>query len=660
MRDPVVSSPAAPIDLNDVRVDLSALPRFQRAPVQARALLRTAFVIAVIAGALLLASLNPSASIASGSWQPLLRNSGAAVLLLALVLHAAYFVNRWRCRAIGINPWVGSVWLRRQMRLDARRAQRWYWRVPVQALTTLGRWARRPGHEWYQALWLGALAIAALYAVFKDWNLGSGSPMAGRQGLIAGGTTLLAAFALLVLERSFANRSVVELPEGAHVAQIARVTIATLLLCALGLFFNDEETRWASRLIVLAGVLPAIVAGEIALRMALSLFVREDEAIEPELNARSVFATMFRWPPRPLRTLHDELRVRFGIDLRQSWAFSYIRRTTLPVLATVAVIGWVFSGFREVPVDGRGIYERFGQPVRVLGPGLHLGLPWPLARIRPVENGVVHALATSIDEDAPPDTSTAEGAAPESANRLWDDAHVSEKSQIIASASGERQNFQVVSMDVRFIYRIGLDDASAMAATYQSADLPTLIRSTASRVLVRDFASRTLDGVLGEKRNVIAAEIGRAVQADLNAVHSGVEILATLLEQIHPPAGAADAYHGVQAALIKAEAAIARERGRASNEVNDATLRATMAKDKAMAAAREAKASAEVVQLRFAAERNAHRTAGQAFLLEQYLSQLGQGLAKGETIIVDHRIKGGQAPTIDLRPYGAAARGASN
>ena len=213
---------------------------------------------------------------------------------------------------------------------------------------------------------------------------------------------------------------------------------------------------------------------------------------------------------------------------------------------------------------------------------------------------------------------------------------------------------------MRFIYRIGLDDASAMAATYQSADLPTLIRSTASRVLVRDFASRTLDGVLGEKRNVIAAEIGRAVQADLNAVHSGVEILATLLEQIHPPAGAADAYHGVQAALIKAEAAIARERGRASNEVNDATLRATMAKDKAMAAAREAKASAEVVQLRFAAERNAHRTAGQAFLLEQYLSQLGQGLAKGETIIVDHRIKGGQAPTIDLRPYGAAARGASN
>jgi regulator of protease activity HflC (stomatin/prohibitin superfamily) len=127
-----------------------------------------------------------------------------------------------------------------------------------------------------------------------------------------------------------------------------------------------------------------------------------------------------------------------------------------------------------------------------------------------------------------------------------------------------------------------------------------------------------------------------------------VEILSTLIEAVHPPAGAADAYHAVQAAQIKAQATIARERGRAAQQVDDAQLQATMARDKAAAQAHEAKASAEVVQSKFVAERDAYRKAGAAFVLEQYLSQLGVGLAAAELIILDHRIKGAQAPTLDL------------
>ncbi|MET0657534.1 MAG: protease modulator HflK [Steroidobacteraceae bacterium] len=650
MRETELSDAATPVDLNAATLDLSALPRFQRAARQARTLLESSAGVGVFAMALLAASVYPALSGASPLWIPLLRNGGAAFLVIALTLHAAYFVARWRCRATDVNPWSWSARVRARYR-SAAGTKRWYGRWPIAAIGKTVHFARRLGHESFQALWLDVLALCALVAIFNGWNARLDAVLPGRQGLIAGGVALLIAFALLVAERTFANRRVAESPEARHIAHVIRVVIATLLLSSLGLFFNAEGARWTSQLIVVSGVLPAIVAFEIALRATLALFVRRDDAVEPEMLVHSIFASLFRWPPRPLATLQEELRVRFGIDLRQNWAFAYMRRAALPVLATVAILGWLFSGVREIAIDGRGIYERFGQPIEVLEPGLHVGLPWPFARIRAVEKGVVHALATTIDADAPPDTSTAEGPAPESANRLWDDAHVSEKSQIIASASGERQNFQVVSMDVRFIYRIGLSDEAALAATYHSTDIATLIRSTAGRVLVRDFASRTLDGVLGERRNVIAAEIGRAVQTDLNAVHSGVEILATLLEQIHPPAGAADAYHGVQAALIKSETTIARERGRASNAINEARMRATLEQDKALAAARESKAKAEAVNLKFAAERDAYRAARKAFLLEQYLSQLGQGLANGRAIILDHRIDRALAPTIDLRTY---------
>ncbi|RXT87207.1 hypothetical protein B1F69_22555, partial [Pseudomonas syringae] len=234
---------------------------------------------------------------------------------------------------------------------------------------------------------------------------------------------------------------------------------------------------------------------------------------------------------------------------------------------------------------------------------------------------------------------------------LWDASHINEKSQVIASSAGDKQSFQIVNMDVRFVYRIGLTDAAAMASTYNSADIPALIRSTASRVLVHDFASRTLDELLGEQRSGLADDIGKAVQADLQRLDSGVELLATVVEAIHPPAGAANAYHAVQAAQIGAQALISRERGAASDKANQAQLNASVARDQASAAAREILAGAQGADLRFSAERQAYAKAGQAFLLEQYLAQMTEGLGNAKLLILDHRLGGDSAPTIDLRTF---------
>jgi len=291
--------------------------------------------------------------------------------------------------------------------------------------------------------------------------------------------------------------------------------------------------------------------------------------------------------------------------------------------------------------------------VQVFGPGLHAGLPWPLGRVLSVENGVVHELATSVGENpAPVQLDPAEGPAPFTANRLWDASHVNDKSQVIASSRGDQQSFQIVNMDVRFVYRIGLSDQAALAATYNSADVPTLIRSTASRILVHDFASRTLDGLLGEDRTGLAEEIGRAVQSDLQKLDSGVEILATVVEAIHPPAGAANAYHSVQAAQIGAQALISRERGAAAEASNQAQLQASLARDQASANAHEINATARAADLKFSAEQKAYASAGQAFVLEQYFSQLSQGLSKAKLLVLDHRLGGSSnAPTIDLRTF---------
>lgn len=632
------------VDLEVEGTPVTGLPRFQQAAMQGRRLRRWAIGLGGLAGAGWVLAFFVGLFAPQSLWLPLLVNQSAALLVLVAGLQSAWWVARWRERVmtpLASNPPTVE---------EPSAAQGWYEQLLERVSQRSLHWLGQIGAA---TLWLGGWALLVLLGIEQAWNLALPAAAVGLSATVGAVMALLLAFALLVLERHLAQESPAQWPEAGSLAQLTRVVIITLVLGALCLLFASESAVWPVRVAVLTGILPGLVAIELLLRAVLSLFSPRREQLEPTLLARTFSADLLRWPPQPLLALQHELHNRFGIDLRQIWAFSYMRRAFLPVLALVVGLGWLLTGIHEIPLQGRGIYERFGKPVQVFAPGLHVGLPWPLGRVLNVENGVVHELATSVGENpAPVQPDPAEGPAPLTANRLWDASHVNDKSQVIASSRGEQQSFQIVNMDVRFVYRIGLSDQAALAATYNSADVPTLIRSTASRILVHDFASRTLDGLLGTDRVGLGDQIGRAVQNDLQKLDSGVEILATVVEAIHPPAGAANAYHSVQAAQIGAQALIARERGAAAEASNQAQLQASLARDQASANAREINASAQAADLKFTAEQKAYASAGQAFVLEQYLSQLSQGLSKAKLLVLDHRLGGSSnAPTIDLRTF---------
>ncbi|MDH0746024.1 protease modulator HflK [Pseudomonas sp. GD03842] len=638
------------VDLDVEGVAPASMPRFQRAGFHVRRLSRLTYLLGTLGVIGLVISLFVDLFSPNPLWTAVLTNSAASLLVLAAALQSAQIVAQWRSRVL--TPDEEDVSSVEDVSADELG---WYDRLLARIS---GAGASMAGQIGVPVFWLAGWTLLALISIAMIWNFTLVGTAVGLVGNGVGGLLLLIGFGLLVLERQFSNESEASWPEAEQLAQITRVAIGTLLIAALCLFFSSVERVWPVRLAVLIGLLPGLVAVELLVRALLSVFSPRNERLEPRLIASSFVAGLLRWPPRPLTALQNELHNRFGIDLRQVWAFTYMRRAFLPVLAVIIALGWALSGVHEIPMQGRGIYERFGKPVEVLGPGLHAGLPWPFGAVLPVENGVVHELATSVSEGSRADNSPAEpaldpaeGPPPATANRLWDATHINDKSQVIASGSVEKQSFQIVNMDVRFVYRIGLDDQAAMAATYNSADIPSLIRSTASRVLVHDFASRTLDELLGEQRTDLAADIGSAVARDLRKLDSGVEILATVVESIHPPAGAANAYHGVQAAQISAQALIARERGAAADQANLAQLHASVAHDQAAATSREVMATAQSADLRFGAEQQGYAKAGQAFLLEQYLSQLTQGMTHAKLLVLDHRLGGGSAPTIDLRTF---------
>ncbi len=675
--------------------ELQALPRYTLAARHER-LLKKILVMCLLLSASFMAvvwfTLLPG-------FQPVLVVQVAGLLVLSASLQSVMWVTRWRSAALNASSSNGSSQrvsvaqagiqtsmpeleslapdktLKPSRFTQIRNSNTLHW-------LALLAYIQRRGQV-LNTLATVVLASVALLLVINHWNLQPASlqtPPASIQTLLVGRVPalfllvtglLILAFAALVLERHFTHigrnqgltHRASSLPEAAHIAYQLRVYITLSLLLSLGLLFINETRQWPHSMLVFIGVVPAAIAVEFLLRAALSLFSPPQKP-EPELLAESFLATFWRWPIKPFAHLQDELKQRFGVDLRQSWAFAYIRRSLLPVLGVLLGIAWLLSGLVEIPIAERGIYERFGAPVAVWQPGIHAGLPWPIGRVQRIENGVVHELSATTSEketgakgaegnqtEAIP---SAEGAPPVTANRLWDASHLAEKSQIIASevstSEGNRQSFHIVNMDVRFMYRIGLSDSAALKARYTSADTQALVRSTANRILVRYFASRTLEGVLGEARTQMAMEIGTQLQADLNSLHSGVEIMTTVLEAIHPPAAAANAYHAVQAAQIQAQAIISRERGSAAQQTNLAQVRATIARSQASASARETIATAEVANRRFIAERDAYQQGGKAFLMEQYFAQLTRGLTSAQVLLVDHRLPN-TAATLDLRDF---------
>jgi regulator of protease activity HflC (stomatin/prohibitin superfamily) len=228
---------------------------------------------------------------------------------------------------------------------------------------------------------------------------------------------------------------------------------------------------------------------------------------------------------------------------------------------------------------------------------------------------------------------------------------------LIASQSGGRQSFQAVAADVRVRWRVGLSDQAALDAAYRTAAPEPLVRAAASRAVALALAGRTLDEVLGDRRDRFADMLRMGAQADLDAAQSGIEIVAIIVEAIHPPAGAAEAYHAAQAVEINANARVAAERGRAAATLAVGAERAIGEIADAEGLSAELKGQAQGDAALFAADRDGAALAPEAFARERYYDRLVAALARVPMTIVDSRMAPADAPVLDLRPPGAPSAG---
>jgi len=523
--------------------------------------------------------------------------------------------------------------------------------------------------RWPPVLVSTFFALLALAAIREVWGLPSQPTLDPLSSKIAAAVLVVTAFPLLLLERSYANLPAERLPEAPQLNRLLRVPLATCLVLAIAQILLSSGFGWAAGLVPIVGVLIVLVAIELILRNAAALFLPFAPIEQRQsLADSSLSGGLLRLRVPTLRSINIAVRRRLGIDLSRSWALAFIQKAALPAMVGMGLLGWAVTGITALGINQRGIYERLGVPVAVLAPGLHIHLPWPLGIVRPVEFGVVHLLPIEFllpggtdagkssrvgesdsDESESGQPAPAEGPAPESADRLWSGDHPFEGNYLIASAENGKQSFQLVDIDMAVLYRVGFSDAAVRAAAYRISDADELIQALSGQLLVRYFTQNTLLDLLGKSRESFTRQFQAALQGELNRFSSGIDVSGVSVEAIHPPPGAASAYHDVQAAEIRAHTEISTMRSEATRTLMAARQTVIEDHNEAAAAAAERVGQARIQSALFAGERQAYAQDGYPFLLESWLEAVTKGLGQSEFVLVDHRLTGQSMPTLDVR-----------
>lgn len=490
------------------------------------------------------------------------------------------------------------------------------------------------------------VALLAAIAGLTAWTLrpGTGAP-AFQDTLIVAAAMVMLAFPALVAERSMAAIRTADLPEAEALRALRLLPVIGLASAAAIVLAAGAGWFWTSFIATMLCWLIVAIAVELAVR-ALARWFLPPPAI-PRAAVTSLVAAMIAGSVAG--GIAAPLRSQLGIDMSRSWALGFLRRAAMPALLLSALLCWGLTGLVAIEADQRGVYERFGAGIAVWGPGLHLGLPWPLGRVRLLQYGPINelALAGRVNNT---EITPAEAAPPASADRLWDAAHPGEITYLIASESSGKQGFQAVNADIRVLWRIGLSDASALAAAYGTANPELVVRSAARRRLAQFFAASSLDALLGERREAMAETLRTALLHDISPLAPGIEIVSVVIEAIHPPAGAAKAYHAVAAAAIDAQTSVAGERGRAASTLQASATESYRLTAQAKATAADITATAAAEATIFDADRKARAAGGAAFLFERYLDSLTHALPNNSVTLIDHRLDPSMVSVIDLRP----------
>ena len=336
--------------------------------------------------------------------------------------------------------------------------------------------------------------------------------------------------------------------------------------------------------------------------------------------ARSPLTALLFRGAHPLASLFRGLSDWFGIDLQSAWALAFVRRALAPLAVVLLGLGWLSSAVQQVDTAEQALRFRLGRLVSTapLEPGLHLGWPWPVDRLRRAPVYRTQQLSLGYAGQSA-DTSL-----------LWTSRHATEEYSLLLGNGNDLVAINgLLAWRVREIHRYLLD--------HQNAERN--LRLLADRALLQATQRRSLSGVLSENLQRLAADLRRTIQREADSQGLGIDVLELSLIGLHPPVDVAADYQAVVGSEIKKQTIITEGLGYREETLPGAMAQGLTAVAEAdgFRATRLARAVGEAAA--FDAIEGSYRVSPRLFEFRKRLEHLEQALKERPFVLVDDRIE---------------------
>jgi membrane protease subunit HflK len=183
------------------------------------------------------------------------------------------------------------------------------------------------------------------------------------------------------------------------------------------------------------------------------------------------------------------------------------------------IVLWIVSGVFLVQPDQQAVVTRFGAVTeRRVTPGIHYALPWPIDSVTKLKVQQLQRLV--IGGDLP-------------------DSVLGRSNPLAAQFITGDQN--IINMRVIVQYSVSVPSEYL----FGTQDVAKAIGASVEAELARRIAHRGVDAILTTEKVAIQDETRAAAQQRINDYHAGVTLSTVNIENVSPPAEAADAFRDV-------------------------------------------------------------------------------------------------------------------
>jgi modulator of FtsH protease HflK len=175
------------------------------------------------------------------------------------------------------------------------------------------------------------------------------------------------------------------------------------------------------------------------------------------------------------------------------------------LLVGLVILLWLASGFYIVDASQRGVVLRFGRFTEMTEPGLRWRLPWPIETSEIVNVSGVRILEIGY-------RGTEKNRVPQEALMLTDD-----------------ENIVSVEFAVQYLVK------DPMAYVFKNRHPDDAVRQVAESAIREVVGKSTMDSVLYEGRDKIAADTQKLMQDILDHYDTGIQVRAVTMQSTQPP-----------------------------------------------------------------------------------------------------------------------------